>query len=291
MRYLLAATMASVLATGMLAQETTRQIVDAAFWGKRKPPTAAQPTPRPPAPPADYRPSTPTAAPPLTSLTRAVGLTVWRLRAVAESDRDVPRLLVPERPKAKPSPVVPERLGATDVANFGDRLRLGIEVSQEGYLYVIDRERYADGTLGEPFLLFPAADLRGGDNRVGPGQLVDIPSQTDEIPALVLERSSPRHVGEELLVLVTLQPLPGITAGPAPRPLAPALVAEWERQWSNAASRLDLIAGRRQTWTSAEQLAGAGGRPLSQADPMPQALYYADLRNDGLLVRIPLTVR
>jgi hypothetical protein len=200
-------------------------------------------------------------------------------------------LLVRERRNPPKAPHVPERLGPADVVAFGDRVRLGIEVSQEGYLYVIDRERYADGSLGDPYLLFPAKDLRGGDNRVGPGQLVDIPAQTDEIPALVLTRSGPQHIGEELLVLVTLRPLPDIAPVAAPRRLEPALVADWERQWSGNTSRLDLVAADRQTWTLAEQKAGAAERPLTQADPMPQALYRADLRNDGLLVRIPLSAR
>jgi hypothetical protein len=44
----------------------------------------------------------------------------------------------------------------------------------EGYLYVIDREQYEDGTLGEPVQIFPTTRTRGGDNSVKPGSLIEI---------------------------------------------------------------------------------------------------------------------
>ena len=58
---------------------------------------------------------------------------------------------------------------------IGDRVRLTIESSNNGYLYVIDRELDADGTKSDPYLIFPTARTREGDNAVRGGRLVDIP--------------------------------------------------------------------------------------------------------------------
>src|SRR5437867_180490 len=70
----------------------------------------------------------------------------------------------------------PERIEEDTPLNPGDKVRLSIEsLSRAGYLYVIDRAQYADGTLGEPLLIFPT--LRTSNkNRVKPGRLIYIPS-------------------------------------------------------------------------------------------------------------------
>ena len=39
----------------------------------------------------------------------------------------------------------------------GDRMRLSIEAPWDGYLYVLNREQYADGSTSDPYLIFPAA--------------------------------------------------------------------------------------------------------------------------------------
>jgi hypothetical protein len=45
-------------------------------------------------------------------------------------------------------------------------VRLSIEASRRGHLYVIDQEAYADGSLGAPLLIFPTLRIRNGDNAV-----------------------------------------------------------------------------------------------------------------------------
>ena len=58
-------------------------------------------------------------------------------------------------------------------------------LSDRAYLYVIDREQYADGTQGEPYLIFPTTRTRGGDNSVKAGRVMEIPSQDDNPPYLL----------------------------------------------------------------------------------------------------------
>jgi len=44
----------------------------------------------------------------------------------------------------------PERISPDTKLAQGDKLRISVEGARKGYLYVIDREQYADGSLGEP---------------------------------------------------------------------------------------------------------------------------------------------
>ena len=54
---------------------------------------------------------------------------------------------------------------------IGQRVRLSIESARTGYLYVINRELYADGSTGEPYLIFPTTRLHRGDNKVTIGRI------------------------------------------------------------------------------------------------------------------------
>jgi hypothetical protein len=280
----LAMALATAGLTSLVAQDTARQIWDDAFRRQRPAaPAAARPAPEH----IRYRPATPHVAAP-TPETRVVGLTVWRLRPAGVRDRDVPRLLVQE--PAGPAPYVPERVEGDEPLQFGDRLRLGIEVSQKGHLYVVNRERFDDGSVGPPYLIFPAVNLRGGDNRVEPGRLIEIPSREDPVPALVSQRSSNRHVGEELLIVVTPAPIAGIVPDRRIQELSSTLVAEWERTWGGTPARLDLATPQR-PWTASEHAAGAGPQLLTQSDPMPQTLFRTQARGGNVLVRVPIAMR
>jgi hypothetical protein len=191
------------------AQDSPRQIWDSGFRQKRPAPSAKPSTSAPPTTP-DYRVAA-GPAPVTTAGARLVGFTLWRLRRAVDGDT-TPRLLVQDSGPG-PEELVPERISPGESLAVGDRIRLGFEVAQRGYLYVIDRERYTDGSRGAPYLLFPARNLRGGDNRVEPGRLIEIPAQGDDVPALRVRRSESRHVGEELTVLVTEKPVDGIVLG------------------------------------------------------------------------------
>lgn len=266
-------------------QDVARQISDTGFRDKR--PAAPADQKRKDAPPVVYQATQLPAR--VGTATHVIGFTVWRLR---QASRDVvgPRLLVQDDGRAAPVEFVQERLSPGAPLNVGDRIRLGIEVAREGFLYVVNRERYADVTYGAPQLIFPAGNLRGADNRVRPGMLVEIPGQTDRVPALVVQRTDQRYVGEELLVIVTAQPLPDLTIAARETPLTQEQVAAWENKWGSETTRLDA-AGTSTGWTTAEQAAGLGQRLLTQDDPMPASLFSAAAKAEGVLIRIPLTVR
>src|SRR6185503_8184266 len=136
-----------------------------------------------------------------------IGVTLWRLRRAAAADSGE-RLIVHDGADA--TEWVPERISPNARLEQGDRLRISVEAARTGYLYVIDREQYADGSLGEPHLIFPTTRTLGGNNRVTIGKIIELPAQDDLPPYFSVRRSSPSQVGEVLSVLVSPTPLEGI---------------------------------------------------------------------------------
>lgn len=207
---------------------------------------------------------------PANGQTQDLGITLWRLRPATAGDSV--RLLVQE-PQAA-TEWTPQRVSVGTVFREGDRVRVSIESPREGYLYVVDRERYANNTSGEPYLIFPTSRTRGGDNRVVAGRLIEIPAQTDGPPYFTLQASRPDQVAEAITVILTHDPLPGITAGATPLRLKEETVADWERRGGAVAERLELVGGVGRRWSTAEQRAGADTtRLLSQQDPPPQTVF------------------
>jgi hypothetical protein len=220
-----------------------------------------------------------------------LGVTIWRLRPAAAADTGA-RILVQEANET--TELIPERVSSTSRLNAGDRVRLTLESPEHGYLYVIDRERYASGERGAPYLIFPTTRTRGGDNKVSGGKLIDIPAQSDRPNFFTLRRSRPDQAEEELTVLLTPEPLNGITIGADALALSNAQVAAWEKQWGSAKPEIfELTGGVGRTWTQAEQNAAADGtRLLTQDDPPPQTVYRVAVKPGApLAVEVRLRYR
>lgn len=134
-----------------------------------------------------------------------VGVTVWKLRPSRSSDNGykLPVLVNDIRQLW-----TAERVNLETGFQAGDRVRLAIESSDAGYLYVIDSEIYSDGSFGAPFLIFPAST--GEDNSVKPGLLVDIPDQTEDLPYFVISPKKDNYAGELLTVIISSKPLTNI---------------------------------------------------------------------------------
>jgi hypothetical protein len=219
-----------------------------------------------------------------------LGLTIWRLRPATAAD---PNLRIIVQKETESVEFIPERVPANAPLRMGENIRFSFESPQTGYLYVIDRELYADGTMSEPVLIFPTTRTRQGDNKVEAGKLIEIPAQEDKPNYFTLQMSrlnnSPQ-TGEVLTVIVAPQPLAGITIGAKPLTLSPEQLAAWERQWGAQTETLDLAGGAGKAWTKAEQEAGASGlRYLTQEDPEPQTIYRVAVKPGApLLVKVGL---
>lgn len=274
-------------AQGTQDEETTRKLWDTAFSA------AGRKSRRPGRNPArgSYRVATPRVSPAGVSGDSVVGVTVWRLRPSRKADEGE-RMIVHEGADA--TEWIPERVPGNAGLAEGDRVRLSVEAARAGYLYVIDREQYADGTLGEPYLIFPTTRTLGGDNRVQAGRLIDIPAQEDSPPFFTLKRSRADQVGELLSVIVTPSPLDGLEVTAQAQRLPAGLVARWEKAWGSQTGRLELNDGAGKVWTKEERDAGASaGRLLKASAPNPQMLYYRPgaKSDEPLLINVQLQYR
>jgi hypothetical protein len=283
----LAVALAIVVAfTPVGAQDDARRLWDSEFLSKRAPSTSK--------PRARKAPTYRVATPPAAATDRAapgeiVGVTVWRLRRSQATDSGESRLLVQEADNQRAERVewTPERVEAETPFAAGDRVRLSIESPRAGYLYVIDRELYADGTTSDPYLIFPTRRMRDGDNAVRAGRVIELPGQS----AFKLTPMRPDYRGERLTILVTSEPLPEVTVPADAERLAPALVAQWETQWAAAAERLELVGGAGRAYTGVERDAAATGRLLTQTDEVPQTLYRVlSAPGSPVVISVPLTI-
>jgi Domain of unknown function (DUF4384) len=220
-----------------------------------------------------------------------IGVTVWRLRPSRPEDDAGARLLV-MRDDEK-TQWTPERIEADTPLKVGDRVRISIEVPRAGYLYVVDREQYADGSFGDAYLIFPTTRTRGGDNRVKPGKLIDIPSQEDDPHHFTLVPSPSRsdQVAEVLSFIVTAQPLPGLPITDKPLHISNSDIEKWEKNWSSEIERFELEGGAGRPWTAAERAASSeqSAKLLTQQEPLPQTVYrIASKKGTSVLVTVPL---
>ena len=219
-----------------------------------------------------------------------LGLTIWRLRPATAADPNLRIIVQKENDSLE---FIPERVPANAPLRMGENIRFSFESPQMGYLYVIDQEIYADGTMSDPVLVFPTTRTRKGDNKVEAGKLIEIPAQEDKPNYFTLQMSrlnNSMQTGEVLTVIVAPKPLEGITIGAKALTLSHEQVVQWEQQWGAQTETLDLAGGAGKAWTKAEQEAGASGlRYLTQEDPEPQTIYRVAVKpGTPLLVKVGL---
>jgi hypothetical protein len=219
-----------------------------------------------------------------------LGLTLWRLRPSRPNDSGA-RLLIME--SSQTGEWTPERIEADTPLKVGERVRISVESPRAGYLYVVDREQYADGSLGDAYLIFPTTRTRNGDNQVRPGKLIDIPAQEDNPNYFTLVPSPSRsdQVAEVLSFIVTSKPLENLPLTDKPLKVSKSDIAKWEKIWSSEVERLEMNGGAGRAWTAEEKAASAtsSSRLLTQEEPAPQTVYRIFSKsNTAVLVTIPL---
>jgi len=198
-----------------------------------------------------------------------VGLTIWKLQP--DPSRQLER--------------VAKRVEADNKFREGDLLRLSIESPRAGYLYVIDRDWFTDGSGGETNLIFP---VRGEDNRLVAGKLIDLPAESD-VPFKATPK--PNQVGEMLTIIVTRSPL-RLPLSKKPLPITSTQLSDWERMWSAMTDRYEMEDGAGLTRTIQEQQAAEprGTRQLTRDDPGPQTIYRLSPKSrDAFLFNVLLS--
>lgn len=222
-----------------------------------------------------------------------VGVTVWRLRASASGDEI--RELIHEAPGPRAAgqrvSMTPVRVETETPLDEGEKVRISIESSRTGYLYVVDRELYADGAKGRPILIFPTERTLEGNNRVRVGRPVTIPAKTDAPPYFTVRPNPNRRgqVAEQLLVIISDRPL-NLPLTPEAQILRSNMVDRWETQWAVPFERLEQVGGAGRPITQAEwDVAGDEVRELWQGDAAPQSVYRMRRRSSNpFLLKVSL---
>lgn len=204
---------------------------------------------------------------------RMLGVTLWRMRAPRAADQA--RIIIHEPDTGTTREMTPERISADSRLYPDDRVRLTIESAVSGYLYVASCELYADGSRGTPYLLFPSRRILGGNNRVRPGMVVELPEPSNRRPYFTLKRGRADHVSESLIVLVSAQPISGLMVDQQPVALQPAQVERWIKDWGAGVKMIQMEGSVGQSWTAAEKAAASGAARLQPGDPAPQRIYRA----------------
>ena len=214
-----------------------------------------------------------------------IGVTVWKLRPSRTSDNGYK---LPVLVNSLREMWTAERIGLDSIFAAGDRVRLAIESSASGYLYVIDSETYSDSTFGEPFLIFPASATE--DNSVKPGLLVDIPDQTEDLPYFLINPNQNNYSGEILTVIISPRPLTNlkIERDGKIKNLDDLIELETKADaeifsrndtedkiytQTEAESVCGSKARQRQLERQTENPCGAQTRQLTREEPLPQTIY------------------
>src|SRR6185436_19096608 len=249
----------SVVVSAQNPEEMTRKLWDTAFTASSSKKTTKRRV---------YRNATPNVPVNNVAPETVVGVTLWRLRRPTRSDSGE-RIIVHDDNAT--TEWLPERISATTRLAQGDRLRISVEAVRAGYVYIIDREQYADGSLGEPYLIFPTTRTGAGDNQVAIGRLLEIPAQDDSPPFFVMKKTRADHVAEVLSVIVTPARLEGIKITDKALKLTDEQVASWEKEWGSSVGHMEM-ASAGQSWTKEEK--DARTRALTASAPPPQLLFY-----------------
>jgi hypothetical protein len=259
--------------------ETTRHLWDTSFIDQGNKAATKRRARR------SYRIATPRVPVVGVSPDTVIGITLWRLRPSRKADTGE-RIISHDGPESMEW--LPERVSSSGRLSEGDRIRMSIEAARTGYLYVVNQEQYADGSKGEPFLIFPTTRTRGGDNSVKAGRVIEIPAQDDSPPYFTLKRTRVDHVGENVIVLVTPTPIESLTITDKAQKLSAETLAAWEKSWGAHTGRLEMANGNGKPWTRQEKEAGADGtRSLKADEPAPQTIYY----RPGAISTVPVLVK
>lgn len=246
-----------VIALAVPQEEIPRSIISDDFVKNR--PRAKRRGPKPG--PRTYRlASTPRTSRPNERASNfwQIGVTIWKLQQ--DRSRQLQR--------------VSRRVEADTKFREGDLLRISIESPSAGYLYIVDRDWFTDGSGGETNLIFPVS---GEDNRLAPGKLIDVPT---DIEASFKATPKPNQTGEMLTIIVTSSPLK-LPLSNSPLPITSTQLSDWEKSWGAITDRYEMNDGAGQTRTIEEQQAAVigGTRQLTRDDPGPQTIYRLVPRN------------
>lgn len=174
----------------------------------------------------------------------------------------------------------------------GDRVRISLEPSIDGYLYVFHTEGG-----GQPEMIYPDARLDGGENWIEAHVPMEVPSseQSDERYHWFVFDNNPAT--ERLYVVVTREPLPAVPTGAelvkfcaANKDKCPwrPFSEVWTQVQDASRAEVKVVASKTsgQPQTEKEQEATTRGLGLDQSAPQPAVIRMNAVTNAPVLVTV-----
>jgi hypothetical protein len=187
----------------------------------------------------------------------------------------VPHADVRERIEGSDMEWTPVRVALGTPLPEGDRLRISVETTRNGYLYIMGRSVFAGGAKGNASLLYPAA---GSDNHLTPGTAIQVPATS----FFNLTRDRNDEVNETLTLVILPQPIAD--------PVNTEKVSEWESRWKLPAQGLEDGSQIGKQITRAEMQSGRS--VLTQDDPLPQTMFRCQAKiGDPVVLDISLPIQ
>jgi hypothetical protein len=207
----------------------------------------------------------------------AVGITIWRL------------------PPSETDDLKATRIEANTPISAGDQIFLTVEAPRDGYLYVIDREKYADEKLGDPDMIFPITRIRNGDNYIKAGFLVRIPDRAAPTLYFTVTSQTPKHIGEALTIIIKPDRIENLPVRATIYTLPEEDFKKWENEWGTSTDieQFNLVGGADQKITAAEkESSNEGKRKLTYDDPLPQNIYRLVVKKGNpIFITLPLSLK
>ncbi len=220
-----------------------------------------------------------------------LGVTFWRLRPLKKSEEDdAPTFRVNIGDGFENWTA--ERVRSTTRFKPGERVRFTIESLRTGYIYILSREVYHDGSNGEAELIFPKMNgIRREENSVTAGRLVEIPSSTARQPYFNITTKREDYAGEEVIVIISPTKVAGFTIGAKTQSVRKELLDKWFNDWAAVTDTYDAEDGEGVAYTRTEE-EGVKTRSLTREEPLPQTIYrFKSIAGKPLMVSFQLQVK
>lgn len=216
-----------------------------------------------------------------------IGFTLWELvKSTASDDQNVKeehtklvrvRVGDKEKEQKEKTQFTPRRINSNTELSNGQWFRISLESPIKGYIYVINREVYKDGTYSCPYLVFPRKVDKDQSDRIVAGKLLYLPNKNDyfEIdPQSINEKKV--KVAEAFHVIITSSSIPDL---PLLDTNDPREIDETQfeklKKWEVKLWKFESEEEAGKAITSIEKLASTETQgQLNDNDPLPQTVYH-----------------
>jgi hypothetical protein len=228
-----------------------------------------------------------------------LGLTVWKMRPATKNDAVIETIKEEKGCKIEQPEYTWARNESATPIEVCNRIRFSFEsLTHEGYLYIVNRELYSDGTYSKPKLIYPTLTSKGLKNPIKPGNLVFIPESGGSF-VITDKKTDQKKIAEVLTIIVSQEPLiEQSRLNMEAIYLPPTEFADWLDKWEVENELLEQIDGAEQPITPVEQAASEVRKDLTevpsltQDDAAPQSVFSVrKKRGNPLLVNVSLKYR